>query len=263
MVIKSLLRAWIIIAKNNLQNQLLTISSTLLFVVGKIVTFIFTVFTIFAIFSTTKSVQGFNLEQAVIAVIVYNLVDSTTQFFFRSIYSFRPILLRGEFDLDLLKPLPSFFRPILSGPDFLDLPPIVIQLLALIYFLHQYQINPSFINTILFIAFFLVSLVIAFSLHLLMAAFSIITTEIDNIAWIYRSFIRAGVVPTDIYSGAFRFVLDYVVPVTLLVTIPAKALLNLLTLDSLLYAVTFSTIVFFISIFTWRYTLRFYASSGS
>ncbi|OGL52291.1 hypothetical protein A3K55_00565 [Candidatus Shapirobacteria bacterium RBG_13_44_7] len=263
MATKSLITAWLIIAKNNLQNQLLTPSASSLFVVGKLVTFVFTVFTVFAIFSTTKSIGSFTLNQAIIVVIVYNLVDSFTQFLFRSIYSFRPILLRGEFDLDLLKPLPSFFRPLLSNPDFLDLPSITLQLTALGFFIIKLNINPSPVDIFNFLALFVISVIVAFSLHLLMAAFSILTTEIDNIAGIYRSFIRSGIVPTDIYSGTFRLIIDYLIPVTILVTIPAKAILGLLTVQSILYTAIFSLVLFTASILFWRHTLRYYTSTGS
>jgi ABC-2 type transport system permease protein len=252
-----------LVAQNNLQNQLLTISSSLLFVVGKILTFVFTLLTVSAIFTTTSAIQGYTLPQAVIFAVIFSLVDSSTQFLFRSIYSFRPVLLRGEFDLDLVKPLPSFFRPLFSGPDFLDLPLIVIQLGALVFFFFKYQFHFSPVYLLAFIAFFTIALLAAFSLHLLMAAFSILTTEIDNITWIYRSFIRAGLVPTDIYQGAFRFILDYLVPVTLLVTLPAKALLGLLTLPLLLYALLLSFIFLLFSLSFWRFALRRYTSTGS
>lgn len=263
MVIKNVFATWLILAKNNLQNQLLTASSSLFFIVGKIVTFVFTLLTIFAIFSTTNTIVGFSLHQAIIVTVVYNLIDSFTQFLFRSIYSFRPILLRGEFDLDLLKPLPSFFRPLLSGPDFFDLPPLVIQIFTLVFFLIRFNIHPSFVNVLTFLALFVVSIIVAFSLHLLMAAFSVLTTEVDNIAWIYRSFVRAGIVPTDVYSGYFRLILDYIVPVTILVTIPAKAILGLLDPNVFVYVVAFSAILLTISLYFWRFTLRHYTSTGS
>lgn len=263
MVIKNTLLAWSVIAKNNFQNQLLTPSSSIFFILGKLVTFLFALITIFAIFSTTDHLQGYNLQQAVIFVLVYNFTDSFIQFFFRSIYSFRPILIRGDYDLDLLKPLPSYFRPLIAGPDFLDLPSLLVQVSALIFFLHRYQLISQPSQVILFIVYFLLAFLVAFALHLLMAAFSILTTEVDNIAWIYRSFIRAATVPTDIYSGFFRLVLDYIVPVTLLVTIPAKALLGLLNPQSVIYAAIVSIVFVSLALWAWKSSLRHYASASS
>lgn len=263
MVLNNTLRAWVIIAKNNFQNQLLTPSSSILFIIGKLLTFVFTLFTIFAIFSTTSFIKGYSLSQAVIVTIVFNFMDSFIQFFFRSIYSFRPVLLRGDYDLDLLKPLPSFFRPLIAGPDFLDLPSLVVQLSALVYFLNYFHFLITPLQIISFLFYFATALIIAFSLHLLMAAFSILTTEIDNIAWIYRSLMRAGIIPTDIYFGPFRFILDYIIPVTIIVTVPAKALLDLLSPTVFFSTTLFAFFFFTLSWLSWQFSLRRYTSASS
>ena len=263
MVINRLIKAWVILAKNNLQNQLLTLSSSMLFIVGKFFNFIFTLLTIYAIFSQANSIQGYSLNQAVIVVIIYNLLESISGFLFRSLYTFRPILLRGDFDMDLLKPLPSYFRPIFSGPDFLDLPLIIIQFVALVYYLVKFNFPitlPIFGLTLLI---FLNAIILAFSIHLSIAAFSIITTEIDSLVALYRNFGRAAVVPTDIYSNTFRFILNYIVPITVLFTLPAKAILNVLSTEGILYSCFLSYTFFLLAINFWRYSLRQYTSASS
>lgn len=263
MVIKTLFSAWKILAINNLQNQLLTRSSSFLFIIGKLFNFVFTVFTIFAIFTQTSQVHGYTLPQAVIVVLFFNLITSTIQFFFRSLYTFRPILVKGDFDMDLLKPLPSFFRPILSGPDFLDFPVIIIQLVTLIWFYRHYHFSLTWVMFFTFILTFANAIIVAFSVHLSIAAFSVMTTEIDNLVAIYRNLERAGVVPTDIYSPTLRFILDYIVPVTVIVTIPAQSLLSPLTVHALLYSTILASVFLIASTKFWRYSLRRYTSASS
>jgi len=263
MVIKSLYTAWTILAKNNLQNQLLTPSSSFLFIIGKFLNFVFSIFIILAVFHQTSSIQGYSVSQAVIFVLVFNVVDSITQFFFRSLYSFRPLLVRGDFDLDLLKPLPSFFRPILSGPDFLDVPLIIIKIGSLIYFFHFYHFSLSLSSGFLFLILFINALVIAFALHLSIAAFSIITTEIDSLVALYRSLGQAAVIPTDIYQGFFRFLLDYLIPITAMVTIPAKTLINLTTTSGVIYSCLVAIILLTFSLLFWQFAIKRYSSASS
>ena len=263
MVINRLIKAWAILAKNNLQNQLLTPSSSVLFIIGKFFNFVFTIFTIYAIFGQTSSIRGYQLNQAIIVVIVYNLLESISAFLFRSLYTFRPILLRGDFDMDLLKPLPSYFRPILSGPDFLDLPLIVVQLGALIYYFSKFHFFVSLPVFGLSAVIFVNSIILAFSIHLSIAAFSIVTTEVDSLVALYRNFGRAAVVPTDIYSGTFRFILNYIVPFTVLFTLPAKALLNILSTQGVIYSCLFSYTFFMLAVNFWRFSLRKYTSASS
>jgi ABC-2 type transport system permease protein len=103
----------------------------------------------------------------------------------------------------------------------------------------------------------------AFSLHLMIAGFSIITTEIDSLVMIYRSFSNAATVPTDIYSSILRFLLNYVIPITVIFTLPAKALLNILTPPGVLYSFVFTYSFLFFSLWFWKYSLRHYTSASS
>jgi ABC-2 type transport system permease protein len=263
MVIKRLIGTWKIIARNNLQNQLLTPSSSILFTIGKLFYFIFTLLSIFAIFNQTTSLQGYSLPQGIIIAIVYSLLESIFGFIFRSLYTFRPILIKGDFDLDLLKPLPAFFRPLFSGPDFLDIPLIIIQFFSLIYFINYYSINISLLTIIITAYYFAISLILAFSIHQFIAAFSILTSEIDSLVMLFRNFSRAGVVPTDIYKSSFAFILNYIVPVTILFTLPAKALVGLTNTSILVYATAYTAIFFLLTFQLWNYSLKKYTSASS
>jgi ABC-2 type transport system permease protein len=263
MAIKTFFRVWTILAKNNLQNQLLSPSASLLFVVGKIFNFIFAIITIYAIFNQASSIRGYDLPQAVIVVLVFSFMDTLTQFLFRSLYTFRPALIKGDFDMDLLKPLPSFFRPIFSGPDFLDVPMIIIQLFSIFYFIAHFSITITLPNLLVFSLVFVNGVVIAFSVHLIIAAFAVMTSEIENLVMIYRALGRAAIVPTDIYGATFRFILSYVVPITVIMTIPAKALLGILSIEGIIYS-TILTLVFLIfSLNFWSFSLRHYTSASS
>ncbi|MFA7301248.1 MAG: ABC-2 family transporter protein [Candidatus Shapirobacteria bacterium] len=263
MVISSTYKVWVIMAKNSLQNKLLSPSSSIIFILGKLFNYVFSVLIIYSIFNQVSTIKNFTLPQAVIITLVYSLIDSITQFLFRSLYSFRPILLKGDFDLDLLKPLPSFFRPMLSGPDFLDVPMIILQIVALFFFLTKFSLVPSPITLLLFLLISTNGIILAFSLHLIIAAFSIITTEIDSLVMIYRSLSRAAVVPTDIYNNFFRTILSYVIPITVIFTLPAKAILNLLSFNGIVYSTIFTFTFLLFSLYFWKFSLRRYTSASS
>ena len=56
------------------------------------------------------------------------LIDVISQFLFREVYRFRPLVVSGEFDLVLVKPVSSLFRSLAGGADVIDLitiPPYV------------------------------------------------------------------------------------------------------------------------------------------
>jgi ABC-2 type transport system permease protein len=263
MAINNTLHAWYIIAKNNLQRQLLTRSSALLFVVGKLLTFVFSLLIIISIFTGTGPVKGYTLHQAVIFILVFFVIESVTQFLFRSIYSFRYVLLRGDFDLDLLKPLPTFFRPLLAGPDFFDLPPLLIHIFTLFFFLAKYNIHPAPLDYLSFFLLLLNGIFLAFSVYLLIAAFSITTTEVDNLVWLYRSLSDAARVPVDIYPRLFQIILTGVIPVAVIIGVPARALLGILEPQTLLFSLLISLFFVYTAFFFWQRSLKHYSSASS
>lgn len=263
MAVKPVLLAWYIIAKNNLQSQLLTRSSAVLFVIGKLVNFFFSLILITSIYKTTTTINGYSLHQVVFFTLIYFIFESVTGFLFRAIYTFRPILVRGDFDLDLVKPLPSYFRPILSAPDFLDIPPLVVQIGFLLYYSIVFQISVTPLSLLVFSLLFVNSIILSFSLFLFIASLCILTTEVDNLVAIYRSLTRAGIVPVDVYPALFRFILNTIVPVAVFITIPVKAFLGILDPTTLVFALVFSTVFFYLSVLFWRHSLSQYSSASS
>ncbi len=263
MVTKNTFKAWLIIAKNNFQRQLLTRSSSLLFIVGKLLQFAFSLLIIVSIFKTTGHIKDYTLDQALIFIIVFFLVESITQFLFRSIYSFRPVLLRGDFDLDLVKPLPSYFRPLISGPDFFDLPPLIIHALVLVYLLIKLNIHLTFPQVLLFLLLLANGVLLAFSVFLLIAAFSILTTEIDNLVWTYRSLSRAARLPVDIYPNFLQIILTGIVPVAIIINVPARVLLGLFQPSTLLFSFLITLFFVYTSVWLWRRSLKHYSSASS
>ncbi len=263
MVTKNTFTAWLVIAKNNIQSQLLTRSSSTLFIVGKLLQFVFSLIIINSIFKNTGTIKDYAQEEATIFVLVYFIMDSITQFFFRAIYTFRPVLLKGDYDLDLLKPLPSYFRPLLSRPDFFDLPPLIIQIIALFFFLNRYQILITPTNFFAFVLIAMNGVLLAFSVFLLIASFSILTTEVDNLIWTYRSLSNAARLPVDIYPRFFQFILTGIVPVAIIITLPAKALLGLLNPQVLGLSLLITIFFVYSSVFLWRKSLKHYSSASS
>ena len=115
-----LIKIWLMFASRAAQAQLLTHWGSLLFLVGKIVRFLLFFVFLFVVLSSAKTLAGYNREQVVLFFLVFNLVDVLVQFLFRGVYQFRSSVVSGEYDIDLLKPLPSFFRPVFGWTDILD-----------------------------------------------------------------------------------------------------------------------------------------------
>jgi len=260
--LKKFIKVWWLVSLRAAQVQLLNNWSGILFLIGKVVRFLLFFVFIFSILSSTKTLAGYNREQVIFFFLVFNLVDITTQFLFRGIYQFRFRVVRGDFDLDLIKPLPSFFRPIFAWADILDL----ITLIPLWSFFIWFIFNKIFLGLgsfFLFLLLFLNSLIIGFALHLLVAAVGIITLEIDHLIMVYRDLINMAQFPTDIYQKGIQFILTFTVPVVILITVPAKALLGILSWPWVVLSFIMGLGLLWGSLRFWRFALSRYNSASS
>jgi ABC-2 type transport system permease protein len=195
--------------------------------------------------------------------LVFNLVDLVAQYFFRGVYRFRFAVASGEYDIDLTKPLPSFFRPVFGWTDILDLIVLVPLIGFFIWFTQNHQLVTSFASWLYFLLLFVNSLVIAFSIHLFVCSVGIITLAIDHLIWIYRSLINMARFPTDIYHQSVQALLTFVVPVVVLITVPAKALLGLLSWQAVLGSFFAGGLTLWASLWFWHFALSRYSSASS
>ena len=224
---KKFVRVWLLMAKMAAQDQLTSNWGGFIFLIGKIVRFFFFFLFLFSVLSSSKTLAGYSREQVVLFFLVFNLIDITCQFLFRGVYVFRWRVVSGDFDLDLVKPLPSFFRPLFSWTDFLDFVTLFPLVGFTIWYLIAYQLTFSWLNLLFFLFLFLNSLIVGFAVHLFVSSIGVITTEVDHLVWIWRDLFNLAHFPTDIYSPGLRLFLTLIVPVIIVVTVPAKVLVGL------------------------------------
>lgn len=245
------------------QSQLLTTWAGVLFISGKVVRFLLFFVFLFTVMSASGKMMAYSQTQIIFFFLCYTFIDVLIQTVFRGIYQFRPLVVSGNFDWDLLKPLPSFFRPLFGWADILDAITLVPLTGYIIYyiFVHSLVVDP--ISLISFFILFINAIIVAFSINLIIASIGILTTEIDYLTWIYRDVEAMARFPTDIYKKWIQTGLTFIIPITVLITIPAKALLGLLSWDLFLVALGVGVIFLFFSLRFWRYALSRYSSASS
>jgi ABC-2 type transport system permease protein len=233
----------------------------LFFLTGKVLRFIFFVGFLYFLILGTKSLAGYTSNQAVFFFLVFNVIDILAQFFFREVYRFRPKVVSGDFDLTLAKPANALFISLMGGADvidFLTIPPLFI---AVIYVASL--LNPSVLDTLYFVLLLLNGLLIATAFHIAVLAMGIITLEIDHTIMIYRDLTSFGRFPVDIYKQPLQGILTYLVPVGVMITFPAKALMGLAGPVGIISAFLVGIIAMFAALRFWSYALTKYSSASS
>jgi ABC-2 type transport system permease protein len=255
------LKIWWIMSKNSFVMVISQKLSLSVFLIGKLFRFMFFFLFLFFILNGSGTLAGYSGNQVIFFFLTFSVIDIVSQFLFREVYRFRPMIVNGDFDLVLVKPINSLFRVLLGGADVIDLvtiPPLVI---ATIYF--GSLLKPNFFEIILYFTLLMNGFLIATAFHIVVLSLAIITTEIDHMVMIYRDITSLGRLPVDIYKQPLQMFITYLIPVGVMITIPAKAMMGAVAPWGIVSAFTVGIISIFISLKFWNYALTKYTSASS
>lgn len=254
-------RLWWIMSKNSFLSFLQNRFGIVIFLTGKVLRFLFFLGFLFYLLKTTKTLAGYDLNQTVFFFLTFNLIDTGTQFLFREVYRFRPLVINGGFDLTLSKPFSALFRALMGGADLLDL--ITIPPLILATFYVGSLLSPTASQVFLYLVLLVNGFLIATAFHIAVISLGIITLEIDHSIMIYRDLTNLGRLPVDIYRQPLRGLITFLIPVGIMFTIPAKSLIGIAPGSIILISLVLGVGFIFLSLRFWNYALRFYSSASS
>ena len=232
-----------------------------IFTAGKVLRFTFFGAFIYFLLSKTNTLAGYTLHQTLFFFLTFNLIDVISQFLFREAYRFRPLIVSGNFDLILIKPINALFRSLMGGADILDLftiPPLIFA----VYYVGS-LLDPTASQVILYIILVANGLVISTAFHIAVLSLGIITLEIDHTIMIYRDLTNLGRLPIDIYKQPLKGVLTYLVPVGVMITLPAKAMMGLVTPVGVAISFALGFIMMTLMLRFWKLALKQYTSASS
>lgn len=260
--LKKHIRIWWILTGITSQKVLTSRFGTVVFMLGKILRFGFFGLFLLLLQQKTTTIAGYSLWQIIFFYATFNLVDVLPQFFMREVYRFRWNIVTGAFDYILTKPISPLFRSLFGGSDILDLAILFISIFF-VFFSAAHLGDVSGLAIAFYIALIANAFLIALAIHIFVLAVGILTTEVDNTLWLYRDLTQMGRVPIDIYLEPVRGFLTFVVPVGIMITFPAKALMGILSPFVILLSFFIGGLFFILARQFWNYALRHYASASS
>ncbi len=255
------LQLWIKLTANSFMSVLSSRFGAILFLIGKALRFVFFLVFLLTLFTQTQFLASYTQTQMLFFFLTFNFIDTVTQLLFREVYRFRPMVVSGDFDLVLIKPISPLFRALVGGADPLDLLMLIPYVGSLVYV--GSQLGTTVPGILLYLLLVANALVIATGFHILVLALAILTTEIDHTVMIYRDLTSMGRVPVDIYREPLKTVITFAVPVGVMMTFPAKALLGLLSPPFIVLACLIGAGFLWAALYAWQYSISRYSSASS
>ncbi len=106
-------------------------------------------------------------------------------------------------------------------------------------------------------------LLVMYSLWIMIVATAFWVVRMDNLIYLLSSVFDAARWPSSVFRGTWRIVFTFVIPLALMTTYPARALLGTLTLTGGLLALVGAVAVAALARLVWRLALRSYTSASS
>jgi len=248
-------------SKNHFSTMFTYRVGVFVFIVGKLMRFGFFLAFIYFLLIRTNTLAGYTLQQTIFFFLTFNLIDVIAQFLFREVYTFRYLVVSGSFDLVLVKPMSALFRSLMGRADVFDfftIPPLIFA----IYYMGM-QMGPTLTQAILYVLLLLNGLLIATAFHIATLSLGMATLEIDHTIMIYRDLVNLGRLPIDIYQQPLRGILTYLVPVGIMISLPVKALMGLVSTTGILVSLGLGFVMFILSLRFWNFALTKYTSASS
>lgn len=256
------IKVWFLMVTNAVQVSFASRFGAALLFTGKSIRFVLFLVLLFLVAGRVEKLAGYSLEQMIFFFLTFNVIDTTAQFLYRQVYRFRPLIVRGDFDLTLVKPVHPLLLVLLGGADILDFIMLIPFVGAIVYVALQggWLTLP---NVFLYVLLLLNALLIATAFHIAVLAFGILTTAVDHTIMIYRDLTSMGRIPVDFYAEPIRGLLTFAIPVGIMMTVPAKALMGILNPAVIIYSLAIGVVSIFLALRFWHFSLARYSSASS
>ncbi len=106
-------------------------------------------------------------------------------------------------------------------------------------------------------------LVVMYSLWIMIVATAFWVVRMDNLIYLLSSIFDAARWPSTVFRGTWRFLFTFVVPLALMTTYPAKAMLGTLDASAAMACVGGALAVACVARLVWKLALRNYTSASS
>lgn len=216
------------------------------------------------IFSNTNQVAGWSLEQVIVLIGTYHTVAGVVRAVFAPNFQRLVEHVReGTLDFLLTKPgnsqfLASFRRiAIFAGAE------SILGLIVVGIGVSRLS-GAEGVHAAIAFPFALASgLVLLYSFWLFIVTFVFWFVRLDNLPQIFWSLFEAARYPLEIYPGWLRGVVTYLVPVGVVVTVPARGITGYLQLTSLAAFAAFAAVALWAASRFWRFGIGKYTSASS
>lgn len=217
----------------------------------------------FALVGRQQHYAGYSQGEVLLFFAMMNVVDNILQLFYRGLTVLPRQVRTGDFDFVLSKPVSPFFWSTFHMFDFFDLTTVPATLGFLWYAIHLLPSTPPLSAWLLSGFCLFLGIILAFLLNILIATLAFWSPEIENGVWLYRDLSYVARFPMEIFPRGIQWTMTYLIPIFMIVSFPAKALMGRLSLDLIMASAVLTLLLTVFTYHLWKSGLARYTSASS
>jgi ABC-2 type transport system permease protein len=220
--------------------------------------------TIQIFFTYTTGFNGWTKEQVYLMTTFFILADELFIFLFReNFYTFSSMIVEGELDVHLTKPVNTLFLITTRRLLFRAFYRFLIQIIILFWlgWHFNFAANPFliFATAIMMV----MGVLINYSFSTIINTFSFWLARIENVNEALGVFGSIGRYPIDVFPRIMRTLTLTILPIAFSAYVPVATLVGRWPVLAMLYTVLFGILLFMIALVFWNFAVKRYSSASS
>ena len=223
-----------------------------------------TMLPLFVVFSSRDTVAGWDIPSTLIIIAYFTAVHAVLEGIISpSLVDLVERIRSGSFDYVLLKPIDAQAMMSSSRQEPWKVLDLLAALAIVVYAFIRRGYAPAPADVALGIVMFFAGVAAMYGLFVMCAAASFWVVRLDNLTYLLEAVFDTARWPIQVFRGAWRFVFTFVVPLALMTTFPAMALLGRLEAATALATVAGALAMLAVSRIVWVAAIRSYTSASS
>jgi ABC-2 type transport system permease protein len=215
------------------------------------------------LYSNRPGFAGWSWSEALLVVGWFNLLKGVqSSLIAPSMQEAVERIRSGTLDFVLIKPADSQFLISTTRFEIKEISDIVVGLAILTYAIWHLPRLPSPASSALAALLLLCAAVILYGIWCMVMSLAFVFVKVDNLTYLFDSIFDAARWPAPIFRGALAFVFTFILPLTVMTTFPALALLARISPLQVGGAPLAAAVFFALSRLVWRQAVRHYSSAG-
>lgn len=170
---------------------------------------------------------------------------------------------KGTLDFVLLKPADAQFLVSTSRFQPWKAMNVVGAVAVFVYSFQKMGRAPEVLGVVVALGLITVSTALLYSLWILTVCAAFYVVKVDNLSYLFTSIFDAARWPSTVFRGVVRFIFTFVIPLALMTTYPAQAMLGRLEASTVLYSILGTAVFAAFARVMWLQSIAKYTSASS